>query len=193
MTLFLGLLMEEKSLTEETLFFDTDCISAFLWIDDTSIVTKLYKNRIAIPIQVYNELADCRGQASVLKERIDAMVQRKQAVIVDMETSSKEYELYSELALIPPEGEMVIGRGEASCIALAKERNGILASNNFRDTKKYIERYRLKYTTTADIIFEAYNKELLTLEEAENMWQSMLEKRRRIGAQSFREYLDQHQ
>ncbi len=180
-------------MTEETLFFDTDCISAFLWIDDTSIVTELYANRIAIPIQVYNELADCKGQASVLKERIDAMVQRKQAIIIDMETSSKEYELFSELALIPPEGEMVIGRGEASCIALAKERNGILASNNFRDTQKYIDRYNLKYTTTADIILEAYNKSILTMDEAENMWRSMLEKRRRIGAQSFREYLDQHQ
>lgn len=180
-------------MTEETLFFDTDCISAFLWIDDTSIVTKLYENRIAIPIQVYNELADCRGQASVLKERIDAMVQREQAVIVDMETNSKEYELFSELALIPPDGEMIIGRGEASCIALAKERNGILASNNFRDTKKYIERYKLKYTTTADIILEAYNKSLLTLEDAENIWQLMLKKRRRLGAESFYEYLTQHQ
>ncbi|MBP3239389.1 MAG: hypothetical protein J6M92_02450 [Oribacterium sp.] len=183
---------EEKSLTKETLFFDTDCISAFLWIDDTSIVAKLYNGRIAIPTQVYTELSSCSGRASILKERIDTMVHNGQALIIDMDIDSKEYVVFYELALDPPKGELMIGKGEAACIALAKERGGILASNNFRDTKKYIEKYGLKYTTTADIILEAYNKKLLSHDEAENMWQEMLKKRRRLGALSFKDYLSKH-
>ena len=49
--------MEGIVLTKKKLFFDTDCISAFLWVDESSIVTKLYGDCIAIPRQVYNELS----------------------------------------------------------------------------------------------------------------------------------------
>lgn len=44
------------SLTEP-FFFDTDCLSAFLWADNESILAKLYPGRIVIPRQVYNELS----------------------------------------------------------------------------------------------------------------------------------------
>ncbi|MCR4903421.1 MAG: hypothetical protein K6A23_11235 [Butyrivibrio sp.] len=176
-------------MTDETLFFDTDCISAFLWIDDTSIITKLYKGRIAFPMQVYKEISDCRGLAAVLKERIDILIKNNDAILIDMDIDSEEYALFSEMAIFPPKGQKVIGKGEASCIALAKKYNGILASNNFRDTKKYIEKYKLKYTTTADILLEAYRKEMITFEKAEEMWKEMLSKRRRLGANSFEAYL----
>lgn len=181
--------MGAKSLTEETLFFDNDCISAFLWIDDTSIVTKLYAKRIAIPKQVYNELSVCRGAAQVLKTRIDLMIKNGDVICIDMDTDSAEYSLFSELAVCSSNGERLIGRGEAACIALAKERNGILASNNFKDIKKYIERYNLKHTTTADIIVEAYDKNIISSEQAEQMWKDMRSKRRNIGAESFEDYL----
>ena len=177
-------------LTEKELFFDTDCISAFLWIDNASIITKLYHKSIAIPIQVYNELQACRGQAIVLKERIDLMVSSGDAIIVDMEADSKEYEIYSSLAVNSTPGTTLIGRGEAACIALAKERNGILASNNMRDITKYIEEYNLEHITTGDILVEAYKSELLSKDEIENIWRDMLSKRRRLGAQSFEEYLN---
>ncbi|SDB27409.1 hypothetical protein [Eubacterium oxidoreducens] len=180
-------------MTDNTLFFDTDCISAFLWINDTSIITSLYKHRIAISKQVYNELSQGKGQASVLKERIDIMIKQGDALLIDMEVDSEEYSLYMELAINPPDGEPIIGKGEASCIAFAKEYNGILASNNFKDTLKYIKKYGLKYTTTADIMVEAYSKKLITKEDAENMWQSMLAKRRRLGDVTFKHYLSTHQ
>lgn len=176
-------------MTDETLFFDNDCISAFLWIDDTSVVTTLYGGRVAIPTQVYNELSACRGQATVLKERIDAMIGNGDAVIVDMETDSKEYEIYSKLAISPEGDDIIIGKGEAACIALAKERNGILASNNLKDITKYIELYGLKHVTTGDILVEAYERSILTKDKIEEMWSEMLSKRRRLGADTFEEYL----
>ena len=185
----MGLRMGERSLTDKTLFFDNDCISAFLWINNTSIVTQLYKGRVAIPGQVYDELRMGRGAAKVLKERIDILVENGDAVIVHMDTGSPEYAIYSSLALAPPAGTRTIGRGEAACIALAKERNGILASNNLRDIKRYIEEYHLEHITTADIIVEAVDKKLITEKDAEDMWREMLARRRRIGANSFHEYL----
>ena len=177
-------------LTEKELFFDTDCISAFLWIDNTSIITKLYNKSIAIPPQVYNELQSCRGQAIVVKERIDLMVSSGDAIIVDMETDSKEYEIYSSLAVSPTSNTSLIGRGEAACIAMAKERNGILASNNLRDITKYIEEYNLEHITTGDILVDAYENGMFSKDEIEGIWRNMLSKRRKLGAQSFEEYLN---
>lgn len=42
-------------MTDE-LFFDTDCLSAFLWINDTNILHELYGGRIVLPEPVYQEL-----------------------------------------------------------------------------------------------------------------------------------------
>ena len=40
----------------EKYFFDTDCLSAFLWVREESILAKLYAGKIILPAQVYNEL-----------------------------------------------------------------------------------------------------------------------------------------
>ena len=39
------------------LFFDTDCLSAFLWINDTNILHELYGGKIVLPEPVYQELS----------------------------------------------------------------------------------------------------------------------------------------
>jgi len=38
------------------LFFDTDCISSFLWVKQEKILFHLYPGRIMLPVQVYVEL-----------------------------------------------------------------------------------------------------------------------------------------
>jgi len=38
------------------LFFDTDCISAFLWVREENILLKLYPDNIILPKPVYNAL-----------------------------------------------------------------------------------------------------------------------------------------
>ena len=45
-----------KLTTNPPLYFDTDCLSAFLWIENESILTQLYPGRVMIPKQVYDEL-----------------------------------------------------------------------------------------------------------------------------------------
>lgn len=42
----------------EKLFFDTDCISSFLWVKEENILFKLYSGRIILPKQVLNELSN---------------------------------------------------------------------------------------------------------------------------------------
>lgn len=42
----------------DDLLFDTDCLSAFLWINDTNILHELYGGRIVLPEPVYQELSN---------------------------------------------------------------------------------------------------------------------------------------
>lgn len=41
-------------------FFDTDCLSAFLWARNENLLIKLYGGKIILPEQVYSELSHPR-------------------------------------------------------------------------------------------------------------------------------------
>lgn len=58
-----------------------------------------------------------------------------------------------------------------------------------KDIKDYIDEFNLKYTTTADILVEAYEKGLINEQQGNNIWMNMLKKRRKIGGASFSDYL----
>ena len=69
-------------------FFDTDCLSAFLWINDTNILKELYGGRIIIPSPVYDELSNpCVPQ---LKRRTDVMLGENIASVKHLETNTDE-------------------------------------------------------------------------------------------------------
>ena len=99
----------------EPLFFDTDCLSAFLWVNGQSLLARLYPGRIVIPAQVYDELSNPRVRH--LKQRVDAMVSGGGARIEHIQIDTEAYDIYRKLAQHPSPGQAVIGRGEASAIA----------------------------------------------------------------------------
>ena len=113
---------------------------------------------------------------------------RGSAVIMTIDIGTDEYEQYRELTT-NYNNTKVIGKGEAASISLPKEYNGILASNNLKDVKPYVEKFSLRHITTGDILVEAFNAQLITEEEANNIWSNMLKKKRMLGASSFSDYL----
>ncbi len=72
---------------------------------------------------------------------------------------------------------------------MAKEQGGILASNNLRDVAVYVEEFHLQHTTTGAILKEALEKGLLTEAVGNQLWKDMLKKRRRLGYNTFTDYL----
>lgn len=96
---------------------------------------------------------------------------------------------YYNLAITPPKGTRVIGKGEAAAIALAKKADGILASNNLRDIKNYVDEYGLKHTTTGDILVEALERGIITEADGNALWANMLGKRRMLPTATFSDYL----
>ena len=126
----------------DSLFFDTDCISAFLWVRNESLLAQLYPGRIVIPRPVYNELSNPR--IVHLKVRIDALVSTGQAEIVKIIVGTQEYNMFYKLTVEPDKGQKLIGKGEAAPIALAKENGGIVASNNLSDIGDYVKEFSIE-------------------------------------------------
>lgn len=172
-------------MTDE-LFFDTDCISAFLWINNTNILHELYGGRIVLPEPVYSELT--HPSIPHIKQRTENIIKNNDAIVEEIAVDTKEYKLYKEL-IYPKKGIKAIGRGEASAIALAKTYDGVLASNNYKDISQYIEKFNIKHIDTGQILVEALNKKIITEDEGNIIWNKMLSKNRKLPASSFSEYL----
>lgn len=187
--LSLGMMRGTRLLTKE-LFIDTDCISAFLWVGNESLLSQLYPGKVVMPKPVYDEIT--RPNLSWMKTRVDSMVNDGKLTIVGLTAGTEEFDLYYKLTENPDEGHKIIGEGEASSIALAKVKNGIVASNNFKDIMSYINKYSLEYTTTADILVDAYNQGIIDESQGNSIWENMIRKRRRLGAASFSDYLSTH-
>jgi len=143
-----------------------------------------------IPQQVYNELSDpCIPH---LKERVDEMIRNGDISIRSILTGTPEFSLYMKLTSNPDNGQRIIGRGEASVIALASSLSGIVASNNLSDIKTYAKELGLKHITTGDIMIVAYKGSLISETDGNNIWSAMLAKKRRVGSSSFTKYLSLH-
>jgi len=170
----------------DSIFFDTDCICAFLWINGEIFPEKMFPGKIVIPQEVYKEID--RPTIPHLKTRIDQIISNGSAVIMSMDISSEEYALYRELITYNGRNK-VIGSGEAASISLAKKHNGVLGSNNLRDVSYYINKYSLKHITTGEILVESFQKGLITEQEGNTILASMLNKKRKIGTNLFTEFL----
>lgn len=166
-------------------FFDTDCLSAFLWVRGESILSRLYTGRIILPAQVYDELK----RVPHLLARVDRMRSGGDLRVDSMEVDSTEYRDYLRMITVPDSGSRIIGKGEAACIAMVKERGGTLASNNLRDIAHYIDKYRLQYITTGDILIEALHSGMISEIEGDEIWANMLRKRRMLPAAAFTDYM----
>lgn len=169
----------------DDLFFDTDCLSAFLWINNTNILQTLYGGKIVLPDPVYQELSN--PMIPHIKRRADALIKGNVASIKQIEAGTEEYKLYNTL-IKSVKGQKSIGRGEAAGIALTRIYNGILASNNYKDIALYIEKYNLKHIDTGHILLEAFERALITEDDGNIIWQQMLNKNRKLPSTSFTEY-----
>lgn len=169
------------------IFFDTDCLSSFLGAEREDILTRLYVGRIFVPEAVYDELSN--PVVRHLAKRIECLEWEDRLEIKRIYPGTPEYKLYSSLAIPPTENRILIGKGEASAIALAKFNNGIVASNNLRDVKAFIDEYSLGHLTTGMILAEAFGKNLISEDEGNRIWAEMMRRRLRLPWSSFSEYL----
>ncbi len=176
----------KKTMTDR-LFFDTDCISSFLWVKEENIILKLYPGRIVLPMQVYIELSN--PSIPHIGRKVNQLCKNGKLSLKEILLGSKEYHLYHELAISSPKGEKVIGKGEAAAIALTKIYDGVLASNNLKDINKYVIKYELAHITTGDILVEALDAGYINEATGNQVWSNMIARRRMLPTDTFSSYL----
>lgn len=180
--------MEERRLTDR-FFFDTDCLSAFLWVRGESILSQLYLGRIILPAQVYDELK----RVPHLLARVDMMKNRGDLTVDSMEVGSIEYHDYLQMITTPEAGMRIIGKGEAAVIAMVKERGGVIASNNLKDVSSYVKKYGLEHITTGDILMQAMHSGIISEADGNDIWANMIRKRRMLPTATFTDYIKSKQ
>ena len=169
----------------EKYFFDTDCLSAFLWIRGESILGKLYPGEIVLPAQVYDELK----RVPHLLDRVNAMKDASLLEIGQITTGTAEYEAYMKMTVSPAHGLRLIGKGEAAAIAMTSCRGGVLASNNLNDVAAYVRQLGLEHITTGDILQRALKENIISEDEGNVIWAEMIQKRRMLPTKTFSEFL----
>ncbi|SET59138.1 Predicted nucleic acid-binding protein, contains PIN domain [Natronincola peptidivorans] len=169
------------------LFFDTDCISSFLWVKEENILFKLYPGRIVLPKQVYNGLSN--PSIPHIKRKVNQLCLSGDIFTKEILTNTDAYQIYYELSIAPSKGEGIIGKGEAAAIALAKTHEGIIASNNLKDISKYVGKYQLEHVDTASILVAALDAGYIDETAGNQIWSNMISKRRMLPTSSFTDYL----
>ncbi len=171
----------------DLIFFDTDCISSFLWTDQEVLLTKLYGGRIILPEEVFRELSN--PSIPHIRRKVIDLVSARSACIKEILVNTEEFDIYHDLAISSETVKKRIGKGEAAAIALAKVYDGTLASNNMKDIGNLVSRYGLRHITTGSILSEALDKGLIDEQTGNQIWASMLQRRRILPSATFSDYL----
>ena len=159
---------------------DADFVSSFAWVNSLNILEKLYSKRMIILEEVLEEL----NRVPHLASRVELSISNGHIKCEAMFADSPEA---LQLAELLETGRY--GTGEAACMAYLTQHDGILGSNNLSDVKAFCTQNNKRLLTTADVMYQAYEKSLISLEEADKIWTDMLSKRRKLPASSFSEYM----
>ena len=176
-------------LFETTVFYDSDCLSCFLAVRECGILQKLF-SKVIVPLVVAHEILD-PGTPQHIRDNFNELVNLEFVEVRGMELDSPEHDLFNDIK----RNYEFMGAGEAAVIALTQENGGVIASNNLRDVKDYVDDYDLNLITTAFILAIAYEKHIKTKEELDKIWTDMINNGRKRSLprniSSFTQYYDE--
>ncbi|TRZ52218.1 MAG: hypothetical protein D4S01_03315 [Dehalococcoidia bacterium] len=166
--------------TEPPIILDADFLSSFAWANRLDILEGLYSKRMIILEEVLEELNRVPHLASKVKLSIRNGHIKRESMYADSPEAL-------QLGKFLETGRY--GTGEAACMAYLTQHDGILGSNNLSDVKEFCIQNKKRLLTTADVMYQAYETNLVGLEEADKIWSDMISKRRKLPALSFSEYM----
>lgn len=98
--------------------------------------------------------------------------------LIDIRTQIDQQIYYlKNITLLPfdPHGDMFrefailksrFGKGESACMAYCLFTKNVIGSSNLKDIREYCEEKQITYLTTLDFLWHAWNKKMITTEEA---------------------------
>lgn len=149
---------------EKEWVFDTVALSNFLLSDSIFILEERYRKRGIITWQVYDEISSGISEYPKLK-LVDKLIEDKTFKVVSL--SMTEHKHFQELI-----GHL--GKGEASCIVLAKEQNAIVVTDD-RTARKQCSLMKIPFTGTVGILKASMLDGHITLAQADGSLNKMIE------------------
>ena len=147
--------------------FDTVVLSNFLLSDSLFLVEKRYNGKGVITGEVYGELtAGFASYPQLQHPSVDELIDSGVFELTSL--SRKELKIYKQLI-----GHL--GRGEASCIAIADNRNTTMVSDDRAARSRCIQ-MNIPVTGTIGILKASVIDGLLTTANADEILQKMVEK-----------------
>lgn len=170
-------------------FYDTDCLECFLFVDAGHILEELF-SKIIIPEQVYSEIM-AENTPAIVKKNFKNLKNRF-VEIKEISFLSQEYTTYNLIkkGLWSKTGK-ICGSSESAAIILAHLNNGLVASNNLSDVEEYIESLDIELITSSMILSKAVERDIISKENADDLWKGMINKGIKLPKESFSDYFDE--
>jgi len=149
---------------EKKWVFDTVALSNFLLSNSIFILAKRYHKRGIITGQVYDEISAGIAEYPELKQ-FDKLIEDKTFKRVSL--SRKEYQHFLQLI-----GHL--GKGEASCIAFAKEQTATVVTDD-RSARKQCSLMKIPVTGTVGILKASVLDGYISLAQADESLRKMIE------------------
>lgn len=143
--------------------FDTVTLSNFLLSESICLIENRYKQKAIVTTQVLDELSSGITKYPILKT-IDNLIENKIFNICNM--NQRERRTYIDL-----NGQL--GKGEASCIAVAKEQ-GLIVVTDDRAARRLCSQLGVAVTGTIGIIKASLLDGQITTSQANNILQEMI-------------------
>ena len=147
---------------EKKWIFDTVTLSNFFLSDSTFILEIRYPKRGLITCEIYDELSAGMVEYPKLKY-IDRLVDDE--IFKQVSLSRQEHEQFRELIVY-------LGKGEASCIAYAKDRNVIVVTDD-RNARRQCSQMKIPVTGTIGILKASVLDGHLKLDQADKVLSKM--------------------
>lgn len=170
-------------------FYDTDCLECFLFVDAGHILEELF-SKIIIPEQVYSEIM-AENTPAIVKTNFKNLKNRF-VEIKEISFLSQEYNTYNLIkkGLWSKTGK-ICGSCESAAITLAHLNKGLVASNNLSDVGEYIESLDIELITSSMILSKAVERDIISKENANDLWKGMINKGIKLPKKSFSDYFDE--
>ena len=149
---------------EKKWVFDTVALSNFLLSNSIFILSERYHKRGIITWQVYDEISAGIAEYPELKQ-VDKLIEDKTFKLVSL--SRKEYQHFLQLI-----GHL--GKGEASCVAFAKEQTAIVVTDD-RSARKQCSVMKIPVTGTVGILKASALDGYISLAQADESLRKMIE------------------
>jgi len=145
--------MENSNPKPKTILLDCDVISHFIAnaaINDLALIFE--PHQCVVLDYVYNEVAARPMRLAFLQPLLNSGKIKKMDFPEDIEINKEFARIKSKKPLI--------GDGERACMAVAKFKQNVVASSNYRDIAPYCTEHHILYLGTLDILSVAVKKGL---------------------------------